>query len=686
MASCDSDEKPNGPGVIGGSDDGSDEPEVDQPDEDTAENGPDETSVTCNPGSTVGCLEENTPAIEVCSDDGTEIVESSCRDGAVCRSGECVDVFCIPGQRRCESDKQAQVCAESGESFKEVETCGDGAICEGGYCLNRCEFAREEKSYIGCEYWGVELENHLLTEERETGEPLPPDRRPPYAIVLANTSSEYTADISVLTGKGEYAEALGTRTVGADVRYPGTTYVDVSSEIVDEDGDRIKGPIEGEIKDIELPKNSLMTLLFPKRTVPFAQSMLKKVAYKVEASQPVVAYQFNPFCCNYNYTNDASLLIPKNVLTQDYGYLSYAVWAGAESRLRQPNSSTLTVVGTEADTDVTVELPEDEFQGRPLEDVIYPFPQSLLESRVQAGDDGVIETTLQPFEVLNVAASGAEPVVDLTGTFINSSKPVAVFAGHTCAYVPFNMSACDHLESQLFPMETWGERFLAAPLKIREDNPTAYREGTYWKFLARADGTTIETGLDFTDRKNIYNPAAENVEHCREFAETPSNGTFRLNKGESCEFGTHQPFVVTSNEPIQLGAFLSGQSSTTGESAEFGDHNGDPAFFIVPPSEQYRQSYSFLTPSTYHQNYVSVTIAKGVELTLDGEAVDIGQLDPIPIEGTNEILLHVPVDAGPHQISANSRFGIVVYGFDDYVSYSYTGGLNLRKISTLEDN
>lgn len=46
---------------------------------------------------------------------------------------------------------------------------------------------------------------------------------------------------------------------------------------------------------------------------------------------------------------------------------------------------------------------------------------------------------------------------DLTGSFITSNNPVAVFTGHTCAYVPQNISACDHLIEQAPPVTSLGE-------------------------------------------------------------------------------------------------------------------------------------------------------------------------------------------------------------------------------------
>jgi hypothetical protein len=138
--------------------------------------------------------------------------------------------------------------------------------------------------------------------------------------------------------------------------------------------------------------------------------------------------------------------------------------------------------------------------------------------------------------------------------------------------------------------------------------------------------------------------------------------------------------VAEATQPIMVGAFLSGQASVS-DNAEWGSHAGDPAFFLVPPEEQYRTDYSFLTPATYFQSYVTVTTQPGVPVTIDGEQVAMSAYDYDQNLARGVARAHIPVDPGPHTISAQQPFGIVVYGYDDYVSYAYTGGLNFKKLT-----
>jgi hypothetical protein len=634
----------------------------------------------CEPGEFVGCRDENTPAINVCNEAGTAVEAGSCPTSPlqVCRNDECVAVNCIPETRRCDSETQPQQCDAEGNGFVDMEACPEGSRCENGNCLNRCEIAELTNSYIGCEYWAVELENHLLDDNEETGNPLPDDRIPPFAVVLANTSTTYDAEITVFEALDRVAQAVPARTVGTDIQQPGLDLVTVYSEVVDGNGDLLYR-IEGPIQDLVLPRGSTMTLILPRKEMAFGASSLEPLAYKVESTQPVVAYQFNPLCCNYNFTNDASLLLPKSALTENYMHLGYAVWAGATgSRLEEPFSGTLTVLATEPDTQVTITLSPSKQAGRPYSEMIYPSNSGAIQG---PDPNGVIRATLQPHDALNIASSGVSPVEDLTGSSIVASKPVAVFGGHTCAFVPFANPACDHLESQLFPLETWGNRFVAAPLKRRGPEGTRSREGTYWKFLAIRDDTEIRTGFNL-EPPNALPPADEGVTNCRDLAADPTTGKFVLDRGQTCEFGTRDMFVVEATNPITMGAFLSGQNSVT-DDAQFGDRAGDPAFFMVPPEEQYRTDYAFLTPATYFVSYVTAVIRPGTLLTLDGELVDL-ESPGVDVGQTPDgqwQRLHIEVEPGPHTIAAPLPFGIVVYGYDDYVSYAYTGGLDLTKLN-----
>ena len=54
-----------------------------------------------------------------------------------------------------------------------------------------------------------------------------------------------------------------------------------------------------------------------------------------------------------------------------------------------------------------------------------------------------------------------------------------------------------------------------------------------------------------------------------------------------------------------------------------------------------------------------------------------------PVGGTGFSVAQVPIPAGQHSISSDQPFGIVVYGYGQYTSYIYPGGLDFEQINPL---
>jgi hypothetical protein len=245
----------------------------------------------------------------------------------------------------------------------------------------------------------------------------------------------------------------------------------------------------------------------------------------------------------------------------------------------------------------------------------------------------------------------ALPNLDLTGTEITASLPVAVFGAHNCDFIPFNRWACDHLEEQLFPYETWGKHFVVSQSHRENAEPDVFR------ILSGADGNVVR------------------------FAPSAVHEEATLNRGQFVEFEARGAFEITADEPILVGQFIVGQSYN-----EMGGTDlppGDPAFSLAVPVEQYRTAYNFLTPDTYDQSYVNITArSEGTaSITLDG--TDLSAAPWEAIEGTPFMSLRQPLNPGSHVMSAaaGADFGIVVYGYGQFTSYMYPGGLDLEAIA-----
>lgn len=322
------------------------------------------------------------------------------------------------------------------------------------------------------------------------------------------------------------------------------------------------------------------------------------------------------------FTNDASLLLPTATLGNDYFVMSRQHIASYGLR------GSLSVVATEPDTEVTVQV-----TGQTLGGVGIPA--------TPAG--GTITRTLQQFEVLNIETDGASS--DLTGSRVTASKKVAVFGGSECSFIPDGYFACDHLEEQMFPVTTLGKTFDFCRSQPRGSEPD------YVRVLATEDQTTITT-----------DPA---------IAGTPAT----LNAGQFVELNVPADVEIDGDKPLLIGQYLVSQ--------QFGANTGDPSMILAVPSEQFRTDYIFLTPNTFAFDWVTVTAPTGATVTLDGTAIPSAAFTALGDSGFS--CARVAVSDGAHRISGDQKFGIAVYGYDQYASYGYTGGLELAEINCRED-
>ena len=110
---------------------------------------------------------------------------------------------------------------------------------------------------------------------------------------------------------------------------------------------------------------------------------------------------------------------------------------------------------------------------------------------------------------------------------------------------------------------------------------------------------------------------------------------------------------------------------------------GDPAMVVLPPREQFRSDYTFVTPTSYNagtegQSYLLVVRTPAQAITLNGVALN-AEWSTV---GDREVAI-VPVNGGTHQMDSDAQFGVIVYGMGQFTSYAYPAGLNLEEILLL---
>ena len=127
-----------------------------------------------------------------------------------------------------------------------------------------------------------------------------------------------------------------------------------------------------------------------------------------------------------------------------------------------------------------------------VNEIEYPANQTF-EFQLTKGDNLEMRTLMETGE-------------DLTGTVINATEKIAVFSNNRCTMIPAETYACDHIQQQLFPMDTWASEYIAAKFKPRGT------EDDLWRILAGTDGTTFQTTPIISDLENVTLNRGEMIE------------------------------------------------------------------------------------------------------------------------------------------------------------------------------
>jgi hypothetical protein len=350
-------------------------------------------------------------------------------------------------------------------------------------------------------------------------------------------------------------------------------------------------------------------------------------AFRIATTLPVLATQFNPIGGASGFTTDASLLLPTHTLGLDYIHLGWNVGFGG--------GSSMDILATEDETTVTITSPVNVAAAGGLPALTANVPTQVV---------------IHKYDYIQIAAGSSM----LTGARVSADKPVALFGGHSCANVPSTaVAACDHIEEQIFPLETWGVNYVASR------NPIRGGEAMRWRIVAAEDNTTI----NFDPPVSI---GAQTV----------------LNAGQMVQFDNQGDFSIAADDPILVAGYMTGCTSVNAAGCP-----GDPYMVLMVPVEQYLDDYVFVVDTSYTRDFAKLVRPAGAEVTVeclgvvpDNRWTAIGNsgyewatIDMNPGEGT--------CTTGTNQAYGPQGFGLTVSGQSEAASYAYPGGLALEAIN-----
>lgn len=261
-------------------------------------------------------------------------------------------------------------------------------------------------------------------------------------------------------------------------------------------------------------------------------------------------------------------------------------------------------------------------------------------------------------------ASGA----DASGTRIRSvaggsgsCQPIAVFAGHTWAFMGCSGAfGGDNLYQQVFPTNVWGQQFIGIP--FTNEQSSIFR-------VFAADSTAVVS-------RN----------------ELGSTTTRTLAPNTFWEFSSGNFFSLQSSQPVMVVQYMRSQSCDPRNTNLCANNNsclfpGDPEMVLLNPTEQYIDS---ITVFSAHRNWVppgassiercflaiSIPTAAAASFRINGAAPTAPF---VPVAGTGYSVLIENVTsqaiANPvHQLVANQPFSCIAYGVGNFESYAYNAG------------
>lgn len=342
-----------------------------------------------------------------------------------------------------------------------------------------------------------------------------------------------------------------------------------------------------------------LTIPIQMRTVDFKK---ENKAIILESSEPVSVVNLN----HDGFSSDSSLILPIESLGTKYVVGSTEPYSARFESFK----SQVAIAAVQNNTTVSIT-----FKLKSKGSIHF------LQKNYKSGDK--VDLNLNKYDSFQFSHG-----TDLTGTFIESSKPIAVFSGNRCNKLQ-RFGFCSHLIEQLPPIDKLDNQFIVPP--------SLKRSGTKVRIIS-AKKTKITFRVNYGKREHVMEPGTS---HDAEM------------------FGDHSVYIHADG-PIMVLSFAV-QMGRRGK--------GDPYMSVVPGLNQYLSQYQIVVPSGYNQNYLSIIVKaeSKYKLRIDGKTLSDDSVlsERAVLAGREKYLsLVVEVRRGGHKVETldNSRFGLMVHG------------------------
>ncbi|GAA4331190.1 PKD domain-containing protein [Flaviaesturariibacter amylovorans] len=375
-------------------------------------------------------------------------------------------------------------------------------------------------------------------------------------------------------------------------------------------------------------------------------------AIRVTSAKPIVMYSY----ITRSAASAATLCLPVPVLGREYMAASFT-----QSSNEAASNSFVTIVGIEDNTTVEIK------------------PSTATKNGWAAGSTNVITLNKgQIYQILGFASNSGSGGIftgnDLSGTTVRSiasasggCKRLAVFSGTGKIRIPPNNSAgtcngtSDNLYQQLYPIASWGKKYLTVPSK---NNPFNY----YRVFRNDPNTNVFVNGA-------LVNPAL--------FV----NNVYTLPLSNATN-------LIEADQPISVAQYFTSQGCNGNSNAQ----PYDPDMIMLNPVEQNINKVTLVNSNLFagssaaypHQHHIHVIMRNGgtgiSSFTFDGTPVPASFWTVHPRDPNYSYIYLADINGGNtltqgfHRLASDSGFNALAYGYANAESYGYSAGANVKDL------
>eukprot|EP01135_Chromosphaera_perkinsii_P001584 Nk52_evm54s207 gene=Nk52_evmTU54s207 len=280
--------------------------------------------------------------------------------------------------------------------------------------------------------------------------------------------------------------------------------------------------------------------------------------------------------------------------------------------------------------------------------VVIPSCNVSLPEESPDFEDGKLHITLNMGESYLIQAADFDGL-DLSGTWISASEPVAAFTGHSCSSLQ-SESYCSSFAKQLTPTSKCGNAFLMAPF-------AGGAEGFFLKIVTLQSNTSVQLSPGI----------AHTIEHAR--------GSLFM------QFEDNQPLVMASSKPIIAMQFAKGIPKQEREST---NKLGDILPLLLIPTKYFAREYDVFRLTTWDTKVAMIigneaknsVVVNGITPTIEwmpiGDDENVyGNFSIADIRGNSSpnATFHINTNTG-------LRFFVSFYSWGPYRSIGSVAGLD----------